>query len=89
MDFLADDGGLGAILGVVTIKLHDDTIRELIASKIMDAPLSQPDKQKLLDQLRALRGDSIKHLTMKLLDAGLENWTAALPVIQKSLELFR
>lgn len=88
MDFLADDGGLRAILGVVTVRLHDDTIRDLIASKLQDSDLPPPEKQRLIDQLRALRGESIKHLTMKLLDAGLENWPAALPAIQKSLEQF-
>jgi hypothetical protein len=88
MDFLADDGGLSAILGVVTIRLHDDTIRELIALKIQDSDLPQPDKHRLLDQLRELRGESIKHLTMKLLDAGLENWQKALPLVQKALESF-
>jgi hypothetical protein len=88
MDFLADDGGLGAILGVVTIRLHDDTIRELIAFRIQDSDLPPPDKHRLLDQLRELRGESIKHLTMKLLDLGLENLPAALPAIQKALASF-
>src|ERR1700689_3844572 len=32
IDFLEDDGGLSAILGVVTVKLHADTIRDLIAA---------------------------------------------------------
>lgn len=88
LDFLADDGGLGAILGVVTIKLHDDTIRELIALKIQGSDLPASDKHRLLDQLRELRGESIKHLTMKLLDLGLENLPAALPVIQRALASF-
>lgn len=34
LDFLEDDGGLSAILGVVTVRLHADTIRALIDAKI-------------------------------------------------------
>jgi hypothetical protein len=81
MDFLADDGGLSAILGVVTIKLHEDTLRELIGQRIADSDLAQPDKKRLLDQLRELPGETIKHLTLKLVDAGLANWPAALQAI--------
>lgn len=85
LDFLANDGGLTAILGVVTVKLHDETIRDLIAARIQDSNLPPEEKTGLLAQLRELRGESIKHLTMKLLDAGLENLPAALPLIQKAL----
>lgn len=85
LDFLAGDGGLTAILGVVTIKLHDETIRELIAARIQASDLPPAEKTGLLDQLRELRGESIKHLTMKLLDVGMENLPAALPLIQRAL----
>lgn len=85
MDFLADDGGLSAILGIVTVKLHDETIRDLIAARLEESNLPVEEKTGLLHQLRELRGESIKHLTMKLLDAGLENWPAALAAIQTSL----
>jgi hypothetical protein len=88
LDFLADDGGLTAILGTVTVKLHDETIRELIASRIEQSDLSAEEKTGLLNQLKDLRGESIKHLTMKLLDAGLENAPKALPLIQKFLVNF-
>lgn len=39
LDFLADDGGLSAILGTVTVKLHADTIRELLIAKIEHSTL--------------------------------------------------
>lgn len=86
LDFLADDGGLTAILGTVTVKLHDDTVRELVALRIEQSDLQPDEKAGLLGQLKALRGESMKHLTMKLLDAGLENAPKALPVIQKFFE---
>lgn len=86
MDFIADDGGLSAILGTVTVKLHDETLRALLALTIEKADLTQPDKQKLLDELRELPAESIKHLTLKLLDKGLESLPAALAVIQTAMQ---
>lgn len=85
IDFLADDGGLSAILGVVTIKLHDDTVRQLIEARIQSAELPETTKSHLLKSLREAPGETIKHLTEKLLDAGLENWPTALAAIQKFL----
>lgn len=85
LDFLADDGGLTAILGVVTVKLHDETIRQLIADRIQESDLPPAEKTGLLAQLRELRGESIKHLTMKLLDKGAESLPAILDAIRTSL----
>jgi hypothetical protein len=33
VDFLENDGGLSAILGVVRVKLHADTLRDILAKK--------------------------------------------------------
>ncbi|SAL09266.1 hypothetical protein AWB69_00009 [Caballeronia udeis] len=82
MDFLADDGGLSSILGVVTIKLHEDTLKELIGQRITESDLPASEKSKLLDQLKSLPGEAIKHLTLKLVDAGLANWPIALQAIE-------
>ncbi|MBW9336224.1 hypothetical protein FEE59_22155 [Herbaspirillum sp. RU 5E] len=88
LDFLADDGGLSAILNVVTIKFHEETILQLIGDKIDQSDLPPPEKKKWTDALRSLPAESIKHLTMKLLDKGLENLPAALPVIQTFLQSY-
>lgn len=85
LDFLLDDGGLGAILGVVTIRLHEDSIKELIAAQISASDLAQPDKQRYLDQLRELPAETTKHLVLKMVDAGLANWQKALPLLQSIL----
>jgi hypothetical protein len=84
LDLLAEDGGLSAILGVLTVKLHDDTIKSMVEARISRSDLSPEDKQGWIDQLRDLRGESIKYLTMKLLDAGLESWPRVLHAIQTS-----
>lgn len=85
IDFITDDGGLSAILGVVTIKFHEDTIR-MIEDKIMSSSMNPPDKQKFVDALKQLPAETIKHLTMRLLDLGLDNWQAAFPAIQKYVQ---
>lgn len=85
IDFLEDDGGLAAILGVVTVRLHDDTIKSLIEAKIQEADLTPPDKKRYRDALRELPAESTKHLAMKLIDAGLANAPVAWSAIQSAL----
>jgi len=73
MDFIKKDGGLSAIFGVQLVKLHDDTVRELISLAIMNTDLAPSDKRKWIDALQSLPAESIKHLTMKMIDLGLGN----------------
>lgn len=82
LDFLADDGGLSAILGVVTIKIHDDQLRDLLAARIQDSSASPEEKKRSLDLLREIPADATKHLARKLIDAGLEHWPAVLSAMQ-------
>jgi hypothetical protein len=85
LDFLTDDGGLSAILGTVTVKFHDDTLKALIGKKIEESDLPPPEKKKWTDALRSLPADATKHLTMKLLDMGLAQAPDALHAIQTFL----
>lgn len=84
-DFIQDDGGLGAILDVVTVKLHEDTLKAIIESKVLASDLPEPEKTRFLNQLRELPGEATKHLVLKLLDAGMDNWHRALPLLQNAL----
>ncbi|CAN7314411.1 hypothetical protein [Acidovorax delafieldii] len=85
LDFLQEDGGLSAILGVVTVKLHDETIKDLLAMKIQESDLPQAEKQRWLDQLRELPAETTKHLVLKLVDLGLEKAPDALSAIGRLL----
>jgi hypothetical protein len=84
LDLLADDGGLGAVLGVVTIKIHDDTIRQLIERRVLESDLPPPDKKRLIDQLQSLPGETIKHLALKLVDKGLANGPQAIEWLESA-----
>lgn len=86
MDFLADDGGLGSILDTVTIKLHEETLRQLIEAKIHAADLPEEKKNGILKALREAPAETTKQLITKLVDLGMENVPKALPLLQTLLQ---
>ena len=86
LDFLADDGGLGAILGTVTVKIHQDSIKQLLEDKIQQSDLTEQEKSGILKTLRELPSEAMSHLTTKLLDLGMGNLPAAGELIRKGLQ---
>ncbi|MBK3748702.1 hypothetical protein [Stutzerimonas balearica] len=85
MDFLADDGGVSAILGTVTIKFHEESLKQLIELRLTEAQLPTEEKHRLLQSVRELPADSIKHLTTRLLDLGMDNLPRAIELIRTAL----
>lgn len=73
LDFLADDGGLTAILEVVTVKIHDDTLRQLLAARIDRMPGTEAEKAPLRQALKNLPATAGKALLDKLVTIGVEN----------------
>lgn len=71
LDFLAGDGGLSAILNVVTVRLHEDTIRDLLIQRIEAAPGDASVKQNLIAKVRELPAEALGKLTIDGLDAAL------------------
>lgn len=86
LDFLADDGGLSAILGVVTVRLHEDTVRQMITMKLECSDLPEEERRPLLQAVRELPGEAIKQLTTRLLDLGMDNLPRAAELIHKALQ---
>jgi len=86
MDFLEHDGGVGAALAVVTVKLHEDTLRQLIEAKVQASNLPEEQKSGILKALREAPGETTKQLITKLVDLGMENATKAFPLIQTLLQ---
>jgi len=85
LDFLEDDGGLSALLGVQTIKLHEDSIRGLIAKAIEDSPATPAEKGLLRDALEKAPQEAIKTLTSEAIKAGLKYAPDAVALLQKLL----
>jgi hypothetical protein len=82
LDFLQDDGGLGAILNVVTVRFEADTLRALIAAKVDASPLPAEEKGRIKKLLAELGTEGLKTATQKLVEAGLERWPEALQWLQ-------
>ncbi|WP_459696589.1 hypothetical protein [Acidisoma sp. C75] len=73
LDFLEEDGGLSAILGVVTVKLHSETIRQLIEAKIDQAEIPDEEKSALRKALATLPQIALQAATSDLVRAGLNH----------------
>ncbi|MER8912248.1 DUF2513 domain-containing protein [Mesorhizobium sp. M0761] len=73
MDFLADDGGLSAILGVVTIRFHEDTVKALLIDRVVKSDAPPSVRSKIVEQIKALPAEATKALTLEAIKAGLAN----------------
>lgn len=69
IDFLSNDGGLSAIFGVVTVKLHSDTIQALIEAKIDQAEISDSEKSWLKKELGKIKDTALSTLTTNAINA--------------------
>lgn len=85
LDFLKDDSGLSAILGVVTVRFEVDTIRTILQLKVDQSDLSPVDKQKLRGVLEELPAENIKHLSTKIMDVGWDGLGSLMSLIQSNL----
>lgn len=79
IDFISDDGGLSSILGVVTIKLHQDTITALFIERIEKSSAPTSVKQQLISKLKGLPAEALQKISLKAIETGLEkidvaNW---------------
>lgn len=76
VDFLEDDGGVSAVLGTVTVKLHADTIRDLIDAKIIESTaIPEQEKPALREALKGMKEEGLKQLTTRLISYGLDQGT--------------
>lgn len=73
IDFLENDGGLSAILNVVTVRLHQDSLAALLKQHIDTSDLPPTEKAALSKKLETLSDEGSKHLLTKALDYGLSN----------------
>ena len=85
IDFMADDGGLSAILNVVTVKVEASQMVSLLETLVMSSNLSPADKQSMTSALRELPAESIKHLTTKVVDAGWDSLPGLMILMQTLL----
>ena len=72
LDFISDDGGLSSILGIVTVKLHQDTITALMVDKIEKSNAEPSIKKQLVEKIKALPAEALQRVSLKALEAGLD-----------------
>jgi len=72
LDFLEDDGGLGAILKVVTVRMDAAEIRELLEARIGKSDIPDDKKKSALTKIQAFSGDVLKSIIIKMIEQGLE-----------------
>lgn len=73
IDFLEDDGGLSAILGVVTVKLHEDTIKQLLIQKIERSGKTKSVRDRLIEQVKNLPADMTKKVMLEAFQSGIDH----------------
>lgn len=87
MDFPQDDGGLSAILGVVIVRLHDDTIKTLLIDKVEASEGDPSAKGRLMDAIKSLPAEATKSVAMRLIERGLSAAPQKLAELQTLLDL--
>jgi hypothetical protein len=84
MDFLADDGGVSAILGTVTVRVHPDSIKDLLLAKVEASSAPAEKKTWLKKQLETATNESIKKILNALLDEGIKHAPDLLRLIEQA-----
>ena len=82
MDFLANDGGLSAILSVVTIKIDPEQYRQILITRVQESNLPSEQKNQIVSALQSLSYENIKHLSTKVVDLGWDNLGSLAQIIQ-------
>ncbi len=85
LDFLEDDGGLGAILGKVVVKFDDDDLALLLRT-IELSKGSPEEKARFASMIKSLPAEGLKTVYTRLLNIGLDNLPDALHSVEKLLE---
>ena len=83
MDFLADDGGLSAILGTVVVKFHSDTIRLLLINKLDSCDIPEAEKSTIRNHLERLSGGAMEEAGRYLMNQGIQNLPNAIDWLGK------
>lgn len=87
IDFIADDGGLSAVLGVVTVKLHEETIKALLIQKVKDSNANETVKASLIAKIKDAPAEALGKLAEKALDSGLDQLPDLISSLSKWLGL--
>ena len=75
LDFLEDDGGLSAILGVVTVKFEAKTLKALIENNILKTADLPEEKKGLFRKALAVASEAtLQEIMAELVRVGTSKW---------------
>lgn len=81
-DYVDPSGGIGGELNVVTVRLHEDTIRQILINRVNTSDADTTVKSKLVDQIKALPAEGLSKLAEKALEKGLQHMPGVLQWLQ-------
>jgi len=81
-DYVDPTGGIGGELKVVTVKLHEDTLRQIFINRVNASDADSTVKGKLIDQIKSLPSEALSKLAEKALEEGLRYMPHALQWLQ-------
>lgn len=70
MDFLADDGGLSAILNTVTVKIEPNQMAQLLKAI---AEMSEAEQKNLLDSIKEAPNKAVETMVEKSVEHGISS----------------
>lgn len=83
IDFITDDGGLGAILKTVTVRLDAGQFAELLASRVENLPgIAPEERSELAKAIRKLPATAVEKIAEKMLDWSVEHAGDVLPLLR-------
>ena len=77
-----DDGGLTAILGVVTVRFDADTLKALIEARVERSDLPPQEKSRITKWLQQAGSETLKEATKRLVGAALDRLPDAIQLLQ-------
>lgn len=87
LDFIADDGGLTAILRTLDVRLHGDTLRQIIEARINSASGDPSVKHAIKQALVKLPSEAMSKLATQALEHAMDQTPDIVRWLQKWLGL--
>jgi len=85
LDFLADDGGIGAILKTITVKFDPEDLYKLISIRLDNSNTPTDKKDTIMSTIKKLPATTLKTLYTKLINLGLDSVPDAYHLIETYL----
>jgi hypothetical protein len=72
LDFLADDGGLTAMLGILTVRSDERQLKQILIDRVNSSNEPKDIKTRLIETIRGLPADLTKEAMVEAAKSGLE-----------------